>query len=227
MLTITGQDGISLPLGTGTAYPQTMTPTLPRRLAAGFALLLTLAAGSAAAPLFNGENLDGWTVENNGQFSVADGILTVNRGTGWLRSNEQYSDFILTLELTFGEARANSGIFIRTAGTSDLENNGWPDNGYQVQCMDTTQGANPIGGMIFYGASQFEQIFNRAAIEANLKPPGEWNTVEITARGGNIAVRLNGVLINLVQGVTKLTGHVGIQGENGLLMFRKIDIQKL
>lgn len=207
-----------------------MTTPFLRRFTAGLALVLTAVTAATVAeakPLFNGKDLDGWTIQNDGQFSVADGILTVNRGTGWLRSNEQFSDFVLTLELTFGEARANSGIFIRTGPTSDLANSGWPDNGYQVQCMDTTAGANPIGGLIFYGASQFEQIFDRAAIEANLKPPGEWNTVEITARGGNIAVRLNGTLINLVQGVTKLSGHVGIQGENGLLRFRKIDIQKL
>ncbi len=32
--------------------------------------------------LFNGKNLDGWVIENNAQFSVRDGLLAVNRGTG-------------------------------------------------------------------------------------------------------------------------------------------------
>lgn len=31
--------------------------------------------------LFNGKNLDGWVVENNGQFFVVDGNLRVERGT--------------------------------------------------------------------------------------------------------------------------------------------------
>ena len=82
--------------------------------------------------LFNGTNLDGWTIINNGQFSVEDGVLKINRGTGWLRSNDTFADFVLTMEFRFLEEGANSGIFVRTGPTSADNENGWPNDGYQV-----------------------------------------------------------------------------------------------
>ena len=47
--------------------------------------------------LFNGQNLDGWVIENDARFSVRDGLLTVNKGTGWLRSDKDYADFLSRL----------------------------------------------------------------------------------------------------------------------------------
>ncbi|MCP4195714.1 MAG: DUF1080 domain-containing protein, partial [Proteobacteria bacterium] len=61
--------------------------------------------------LFNGTNLDNWVIENDAQFSVQDGVLKVNRGTGWLRSAGVFSNFTLVMEFRFLEAEANSGIF--------------------------------------------------------------------------------------------------------------------
>ena len=69
--------------------------------------------------LFNGLNLDNWVIENDGQFSVEDGVIKVNRGTGWLRSADVFSDFTLLMEFRFLEAEANSGIFVRTGPTSN------------------------------------------------------------------------------------------------------------
>ena len=57
-----------------------------------------LGGGSKARDLFNGENLDGWVIENDGQFSVRRGLLVINRGTGWLRSQEEFSDFCLEMD---------------------------------------------------------------------------------------------------------------------------------
>ena len=200
------------------------------RLVALFVLLIGAVPASAenkTTALFNGENLSNWTIVNDGQFSVEDGLLKVNRGTGWLRSNQTFRDFTLVLEVRFGEARANSGIFVRTGPTSNDDENGWPNNGYQVQCMDALDVEHPFATMIEYGASSFEQLYDLSKLEAAKKPTGEWNHLEITCRGENLAARLNGEVVTLAQGVAKLSGHVGIQGENGLLEFRKIEITEL
>ena len=58
-------------------------------------------------------------------------------------------------------------------------------------------------------------------------PTGEWQTYEITAEGENLSVRLNGTLITTATSIKNLTGHVGIQGELGLLEFRRIDVEEL
>ena len=60
--------------------------------------------------LFNGTNLDNWVVENDGQFLVEDGVLKVNRGTGWLRSADVFSDFTLLMEFRFLEAEERTHL---------------------------------------------------------------------------------------------------------------------
>ena len=68
--------------------------------------------------LFNGSDLDGWVIENNAAFSARDGLLVLNKGAGWLRSEEEFGDFVFELDVRFLEKEANSGIFIRTGPTS-------------------------------------------------------------------------------------------------------------
>ena len=59
------------------------------------------------------------------------------------------------------------------------------------------------------------------------KPTGEWLRYEITVRGETLMTTLNGTLINSVTGITAPSGHIGIQGEHGLLEFRKIEVTPL
>ena len=183
-------------------------------------------AVTATTALFNGRNLDGWDIVNDGQFSVEDGVLTVNRGTGWLRSDATFSDFVLTMEFRFLEEGANSGIFVRTGPTSNDDENGWPNNGYQVQCMDTLTGT-PLAHLIPYGAPPFEHHSDIDALKRAYKPAGEWHTYDIKAEGENLTVHLNGVLITTATSIKRLTGHIGIQGEHGLLEFRKIEVDEI
>ncbi|SVB04756.1 uncharacterized protein METZ01_LOCUS157610 [marine metagenome] len=195
-------------------------------------IIVTLFVGCATnvAPksgaLFNGANLDNWVIENDGQFSVEDGVLKVNHGTGWLRSAGVFSDFTLVMEFRFLEAEANSGIFVRTGPTSHDDENGWPNNGYQVQCMDTITGRAPLATMIPYGAPPFEHQSDLAALAKAYKPLGQWQTYEITCVSETLEVKLNGKRITTATNIKNLKGHIGIQAEHGLLEFRKIDIME-
>ncbi len=185
------------------------------------------ATSGSVVKLFNGENLDGWDIVNDGQFLVEEGVLKINRGTGWLRSSETFGDFMMTMEFRFLEEEANSGIFVRTGPTSADNENGWPDNGYQIQCMDIVTGDTPLGNLIPYGAPPFEHEFNIEALQEAYNPTGEWQTYQITAQGETLEVRLNGTVITTATSIKNLTGHVGIQGELGLLEFRRIDVEVL
>jgi hypothetical protein len=184
-------------------------------------------AAADVVNLFGGKNLDAWVIENNGQFSVADGILKVNRGTGWLRSKESFGDFTLIMEFRFLEEAANSGVFVRTGPTSNDDDNGWPNNGYQVQCMDALEVDHPLGTLIPYGAPEFKQEYDMDALKRAYKPAGEWHLFEITCVGETLSVKLNGELVTTATSILNLEGHVGIQGEHGLLEFRKIELKKL
>ncbi len=174
--------------------------------------------------LFNGLDLDNWVIENDGQFSVEDGVIKVDRGTGWLRSADVFSDFTLLMEFRFQEAEANSGIFVRTGPTSNDDENGWPNNGYQVQCMDIITGKAPLATLIPYGAPPFKPKSDLDALAKAYKPLGEWQTYEITCAGETLEVKLNDIRITTATSIKNLTGHIGIQCEHGLVEFRKIEL---
>ena len=121
------------------------------------------------------------------------------------------------------EDEANSGIFVRTGPTSKKDKNGWPDNGYQVQCMDTLED-KPLGTVLPSGAPAFDHKSDLVALKKAYKPTREWQAFEITAKGETLTVKLNGELITTASKIKNLDGHVGIKGEHGLLEFRKIEL---
>ena len=74
--------------------------------------------------LFNGENLDGWTifvgdstVNPEEFFYVNDGMIeTVGVPNGYLRTLKEYSNYHLHLEWRYPENPVNSGVFLHTSG---------------------------------------------------------------------------------------------------------------
>ncbi|MEO7599655.1 MAG: DUF1080 domain-containing protein [Opitutus sp.] len=180
--------------------------------------------GIAARPLFDGKTLAGWSIQNGGRFSVHDGVIALDRGAGWLRSDATYADFTLTVELRFLDQGANSGIFVRTGPDSHPDEKGYPTSSYQVQCMDDLAGTRPLATVIPYGGGLEESFFDREAIRQAYRPTGEWNIIEITCRGEVLVSKLNGVEVARAIGVANRRGQVGIQGEGGRLEFRRLDI---
>lgn len=180
------------------------------------------------AQLFNGKNLDNWVIENNGQFSVEDGLLKVNRGSGWLRSEKKYSDFTMTMEFRFMEKDANSGIYVRVPSLDTKGKNGYPASYYQVQCRDNDSIVNSHLGYLFSkGVPEFDFVSSFERVKKAYKPVGEWHTYEITCVKGKFVVKLNGEVITIALNVPTLEGYIGIQGEFGLLEFRKIELEIL
>ena len=178
--------------------------------------------------LFNGKNLDGWVIENGGQFSVKKGVLKVNKGTGWLRSEKKYSDFKMTMEFRFMEKDANSGIYVRIPSNKTGEKNGYPASYYQIQCKDdSTTIESHLGHMLSAEVPPFDFVSSYENVVKAYKPAKEWHTYEITCDKGTIIVKLNGEIITIAMNVQTPEGYVGIQGEFGALEFRKITLENL
>lgn len=59
------------------------------------------------------------------------------------------------------------------------------------------------------------------------KPVGEWNTMECIARGDEILIYLNGVLVNHATNVRPQKGRIQIQSEAAEIIFRRIDLTPL
>jgi len=167
--------------------------------------------------LFNGKDLDGWHIMGNGQFSVKEGVIFLNKGGGWLRSDKQYQDFELRLEFRFVEKNANSGISLRS------NDNAGPNKAYQVQTMD----GDSIADIYTRDLAKPTVKRDTTLLKKAFKPTGEWQSYAITAQGEHLEVRLNGELITVAEGLADQPGYIGPQGEGGVLEFRKIRIRDL
>ena len=170
--------------------------------------------------LFNGKSLDGWNIMNNGKFEAKDGVIYLNKGGGWLRSEKQYKDFDLRMDFRFMNKGADSGIFIRAS----MEGKNWPDKNYQVQTMD-----NDSICSIFTagGLPKKSEKKDKDLLKKTMKPTMEWQSYVITAVGPKLEVKLNGELITVADGLADQPGFIGLQGEGGLLEFKNIRVKEL
>jgi hypothetical protein len=79
------------------------------------AMFLSMCTNAQTELLFNGENLEGWTVYGTEKWYVEDGLLICESGQdeqyGYLGTNKHYKNFIVELEFK-QEADGNSGVFI-------------------------------------------------------------------------------------------------------------------
>ena len=58
------------------------------------------------------------------------------------------------------------------------------------------------------------------------KPVGEWNTMECIAKGDEIMIYLNGVLVNHATNVHPRKGKIQIQSEAAEIIFRKVELTR-
>lgn len=134
--------------------------------------------------LFNGKNLNGWKLVEakaaNG-WAVQDGLLVNDPAQtagqrqhyGNLRTVREFEDFNLTLEVNVGKGQ-NSGVYLRGI--------------YEVQVADS-YGKPP-------DKHNLGAIYGRIAPSvAAGKPPGEWQTFDITLVQRHATVKLNGKTI--------------------------------
>src|SRR5690606_18837086 len=143
-----------------------------------------LSAMGQRKSLFNGKNLDGWTVHGTELWYVENGELVCESGPdeqyGYLSTNERYKDFELEVQFK-QEADGNSGVFIR----SDID--GVKIQGWQVEVAPS--GKHTGGIYESYGRGWL--IKPAPEDERHLKP-GAWNKMKIRAVGGEVTTWLNG-----------------------------------
>ncbi len=186
-----------------------------RPLVASVLVLLPLTpafADDKEVSLFDGKSLTGWHVMNGGKFEAKDGMIQLRGGSGWLRSDQEYADFVLTLEVRWLKPKQDSGVFLR----SGVDGKNWPDKKVEVQVENTERVA------MLFGA---KHKLDKAKAAKSLKPVNEWNEYVIRCVGKECEVKLNGEVVCTSDEVKLEKGYLGFQGENGDLDFRNIRIR--
>jgi len=190
-----------------------------------------IASENGWTSLFDGKDLSGWEVVSGDReaWQAKGGVIGCGReGGGWLKSNEQYEDFVLSLEYNISRG-GNSGIFVRSARE---ENPAY--TGMELQILDDHQ-QKP-------NAHSTGAIYASVAASKNMsKPAGEWNKVTIACIGRRLLDVMNGekiIDVNLddytvpLGGRTPLgdrlrKGFIGLQSHSNAVWFRNITIKPL
>jgi hypothetical protein len=180
------------------------------------------ASGQAAGEwvtLFDGKNLDHWHPIGDANWRLEDGVVVADRGSGFLVSKEAYTDFQLRVEFWVDED-ANSGIFIRCTNPDKVGG----DSAYEVNIYDKRPDPS-------YGTGA---IVNVAKVEPMPKAGGKWNVYEITAKGPQFTVILNGhKTVDGAQDSKFASGRIALQygasvmKDKGIVKFRKVEIKPL
>jgi len=172
----------------------------------------TLIDGSSGLGNFNPIGDANWRAEN--------GAIVADKGKGgYLVSKNSYKDFQIRAEF-WADTTTNSGVFIRCTDPHKVT----ATNAYEVNIYD--QRPDPSFGT--------GGIVNVAKVSTVLKAGGKWNTYEITAKGSQLTVVLNGVQTANVQDSKFAEGRVALQyglgpkdAPGGVIKWRKVQIRSL
>ena len=191
---------------------------------------------SGFKPLFNGKNLDGWTLvgKHGPGYLVQDGLIVCPAdGGGNLFTEAEYSNFVLRFEFRLHEG-SNNGIGIRAPLEGDAAY-----VGMEIQILDHDA---PVYAGKLKPTQKHGSIYDVVPAKTGfLKPTGEWNSEEILADKRHIKVTLNGHVIvdaNLDDvkdpevlkkhpGLQRTTGHIGLLGHNSPVEFRNLRVKTL
>ena len=194
---------------------------MKKRTTVVFALALTGAAAFGAAhaqtpaawgTLLNGTNgLQNFEQEGNANWRVMEDGIGASLGNGYLVTKESYKDFRIVAEVWTDET-ANSGIFIRCQDPEDIGANSC----YEVNVFDNRPGQEYATGGI---------VNTARVIGGPHKAAGKWNTLEIIAKGPQLAVMLNGMKTAEATDTKHGQGRVALQYGAGTVKFRKFEIQ--
>lgn len=200
------------------------------------ALVLISSCTDKKQILFNGENLDGWTifvedstVNPEEFFFVNDGMIeTVGIPMGYLRTTAEFSNYHLHVEWRYPENPTNSGIFLHTTGPEMI----WASH-YQAQLKHENAGDFILNGVgleatindsTYIGTEEVKPLVPKQN-PLNEKLAGEWNSYDIVCKGNTIEVSVNGLLQNTATNCNVTKGGIGLQAEGSKIQFRNIWIE--
>jgi len=189
-------------------------------------LMLTMAAcvlaigvisgqGSAQAggwvTLFDGKSLNSFNTVGDANWTLANGIVEANKGTGFLVTKETYTDFEIKVEFWVDSGTANSGVYLRCQNPSMIADT----TCYEANIFDERADQTGRTGSIVH--------VSKPAV--NLSAAGKWNTFEISARGPRLIVKMNGTETVNAEDKQFSRGPIAFQYMAGIVRFRNIQIR--
>ncbi len=198
-----------------------MTRSAGQFLATIAATALLVGCGTMGNPsgwttLIDGEKgMDNFTRVGDANWTATDGAVQATQGgkdPAYLLSKQSYTNFEMRVEF-WASDDANSGVFMRCQDRNTITD----ENCYEANIFD--QRPDPT-----YGTGAIVKV---AAVSPMPKAGGKWNTYEITVRGSQLILVLNGVKTVDVQNSKLASGPFALQWGRGTIKFRKVQIRAI
>ena len=188
-----------------------------KRIIFSIAIILATTPVTRAAefkPIFDGKTLKGWTPAPGGKWEVKDGAIVgtspkSERRHGILLTDKQYSNFVVKAK--FRVHSGDSGFYFRAERVKSAVS----VHGFQVE-VDTSQ---ETGGLYETGGRAWVHRPTAEVIKKRKYKKGKWTDLELSANGGHIVVKINGVIsTELKNDKSRTKGHIGLQLHGGQVM---------
>ena len=179
--------------------------------------------GDGWVTLIDGEKgLENFDRNGDANWRTERGAIVADNGKGGhLVTKQSYKDFVLRAEF-WAETDTNSGIFIRASDRNKIGS----ATSYEINIWDIRPDPKFGTGAIVDVAAVPVPLTNTAG--------GKWNVMEITAKGTQLTVRLNGKTTvdardsKFSEGPFTLQYGAGVKGvRGGPIKWRKVQVQRL
>jgi len=159
---------------------------------------------------------DQWHVENGVLICDGDG------GHDMLLLDKEFGDVIFHFEFRYtkieGKTGYNSGAYVRNSKDGGI----W----HQAQFGDAKDGFLFGETLAADGKKKFFSTA-KAVNDMRVKPAGEWNTFEVTARGKVLTLWVNGAVTCQFNDCGLAKGRLGLEAEGYRIEFRNLKIKTL
>ena len=177
----------------------------------------TAQTGPGWVSLFDGKAIGSeWDRVGETNWRVEEGAIVADKrtsqGAAHLVSKAKYKDFQVYVEF-WASDNANSGIFLRCQDPANITDRSCYEVNIFDQRKDPTYGT---GGIVHF-----------VEVHPMPKAGGKWNTYEITAKGRQITVVLNGQKTAELHNGLFVEGPLTLQHGDGVIKFRKVAIKPL
>ncbi len=169
-----------------------------------------------------GKGLENFDRLGDANWRVEDGAIVADKATdnSYLVTRESYRDFTIHAEF-WADTATNSGVFIRVTDPKKVGS----DSSYEVNIYDLRPGPE-------YGTGAIVGVA-KVPVPTVYKAVGKWNTFDITAKGDNLVVVMNGVKTVDVMDNKFPQGPIALQyGMHGkvpgdVIKWRKVQVKRL
>jgi hypothetical protein len=193
--------------------------------------------GERENPHYLSKSLEAWEcyledseVKVQDLWSIEDDVLICKgKPLGYMYTKRDYRDFKLKLEWRWppGKKPGNGGVLIRMTGEHRI----WPKS---LEAQLNTGNAGDFWGLAGYRLSgpserlrtidhkEFGKLINLKKTRILEKPPGEWNTYEIVAKGSTVTLIINNEEVNRATECDLNPGKICLTSEGNEIHFRNI-----